>query len=215
MELTTTTPSKQVVELTDFPHEILLQIFGYVVWTENCPHGDATNDKDYKRYLSLVARLGTSKYICSVVKEAYFTQRQFSIVLLGGLPTLHLRSSIGGRVHSSYSDDEDPPVLLSAFKHGTFADRDLYYENVRQLDIGIVPTIRTSALALAHLLTPVLDRCEEVASIDVRIVKVTAEWLKLGHAGDNEDETVKMIKSMVDSYEKRVKKAVRLRLRWL
>ncbi|KAK5714322.1 hypothetical protein LTR17_017253 [Elasticomyces elasticus] len=233
MELTTTTPSKHVVKLTDFPHEILLKVFGYVVWmtpsakqkrkdaegtsgqipsfdpsAEDILYADPSND--HNRYLDILANLRASKHICNVVKEAYFTQRQFSIVLLGGLPTPFRHPSIGGRVHSSYRDDEESPVLLSAFKYGTFADRDLYYDNVRQLDIGILPTIRTDALALTHLLTPVLDRCQEVASIDVGIVK-----LKFGDAGGKEDEAVKMIKSMVDSHEKRANKAVRLRLRWL
>ncbi|KAK3651865.1 hypothetical protein LTR56_005371 [Elasticomyces elasticus] len=238
MELTTTTPSKQVVGLTDFPHEILLQIFSYVVWmtpsakqkrkdaegtsgqipsffpsAEDILYVDPSND--HNRYLDILASLRASKHICSVVEEAYFTQRRFSLNLLGGLPTPFRHPSISRRVHSPYSDDDESPVLLSAFTHSTFADRDLYYDNVIQLDIGILPTIRTDALTLAHLITPVLDRCQEVASIDVGIVKSTAEWLKLGDAGGKEDEAVKMIKSMVDRYAKRVNKAVRLRLRWL
>ncbi|KAK3636563.1 hypothetical protein LTR22_018668 [Elasticomyces elasticus] len=219
MELTTTTPSKQVVGLTDFPHEILLQIFSYVVWmtpSAKQKRKDAEDpSNDHNRYLDILASLRASKHICSVVEEAYFTQRRFSLNLLGGLPTPFRHPSISRRVHSPYSDDDESPVLLSAFTHSTFADRDLYYDNVIQLDIGILPTIRTDALTLAHLITPVLDRCQEVASIDVGIVKSTAEWLKLGDAGGKEDEAVKMIKSMVDRYAKRVNKAVRLRLRWL
>ncbi|KAK5722827.1 hypothetical protein LTR17_014213 [Elasticomyces elasticus] len=210
--------SKHVVKLTDFPREILLDIFGYAVCTAPAAKkkrkaGRSTNEQDYRGYLRIVARLRASKFIYGIAKEAYFTQHRFSLRFGGRYPPPTVRGHylIGGYIQRFDSIQSIAP--LSAFKKGTFADRNLYYDNVRKLDVTIDPTSLTSALALVQRFEPILRRCQQVASIDVLLLSVTTQGIKVDDAGEDEDEAVKMINDMVAKYEKRVNKAVKLR--WL
>ncbi|KAK5690614.1 hypothetical protein LTR97_012170 [Elasticomyces elasticus] len=214
MELTTTTPSSLPVKLIDFPREILLHIFGYVVWTAPAPKkklkpGKTTNERDYHSYLRLVARLMASKLFYEIAKEAYFTQHHFSL-RLGGWYSLPPTRGYCFQRWKAF-----PIAPLSAFKKGTFADRNLYYDNVRRLDVTIDPTFLTSTLALVRLLRPILEACQQVASMDVLILSVTTQGIKTEYDVEEEDqaEAVTMIKDMVAKYEKRVNKSVKMR--WL
>ncbi|KAK4896464.1 hypothetical protein LTR27_005680 [Elasticomyces elasticus] len=97
------TPAKNRVKLTDFPHELLLKIFGYVIAGTNpeveyvrpkakrfgfalCIFAFQPTGAAYNRYKHMMAGLRLSKYIYKVTSEAYFTQRRFSLRLEGRYP---------------------------------------------------------------------------------------------------------------------------------
>ncbi|KAK5675265.1 hypothetical protein LTS10_012026 [Elasticomyces elasticus] len=165
----------------------------------------------------MIASLRFSKYIYKVVKEAYFTQRRFSLRLEGRYPPNSLRPpnlqsfDLTGRMcirtstappilfpHPSPLKSSHGLGLLSEFAGGSFADRAIHYDNVRNLTVIITPTELTDALTLVSHLVPVLERCQKVASMDVLFTQARVHNVIRG--GREARET---IMAMVAQYGKR------------
>ncbi|KAK5690613.1 hypothetical protein LTR97_012169 [Elasticomyces elasticus] len=238
------TPVKHRLNLTDFPHELPLKIFGYVIaeihYQAEYVKPMATSSGfalaarfashpttgDYPAYKWMMARLLSSKYIYKVVKEAYFTQRRFFLCLQGCYPPDPPKQPMfpsGGYRHPGRRNAAVPPSYFfgpdrlgsshtpSVFGGSTFADQAIYYDSVMNLSVIISPTQLTDALTLASQLALVLERCREVASMNVLFTQGTPRGCDTVVQGD--EAAISMIKGIVAEYGERVNKMVRVR--WL
>ncbi|KAK5714323.1 hypothetical protein LTR17_017254 [Elasticomyces elasticus] len=127
------TPAKHRVKLTDFPHELLLKIFGYVVdeihhqaeyvkaiamssgFALAARFGSHPTTGDYSTYKWMMAHLLSSKYIYKVVKESYFTQRRFFLRLQGSYPPEPPKQPMfpsDGFRHPGRRKAKDPPLFF-------------------------------------------------------------------------------------------------------
>ncbi|KAK5722826.1 hypothetical protein LTR17_014212 [Elasticomyces elasticus] len=169
-------PAKHRMKLTDFPHELLLKIFGYVI-------ADIHYQAESTKTANVPFRLpppGASQG--------------------NGVSFVFLRSR---------STRAQPHSFRIRRQH--WADQATYYDSVMNLSVIISPTQLTDAPTLVSHLAPILDRCEEVASVDVLFTQATSNGRDRVIQGD--DEAVTMIKTVVAEYGKRVDKTVRTR--WL
>ncbi|KAK3636562.1 hypothetical protein LTR56_005372 [Elasticomyces elasticus] len=236
-------PVKHLVKLTDFPHELLLKIFGYAIAGTNpeveyvSPKAKRfgfalaifafqSSDAAYKDYKHLMAGLRLSKDIYRVTSEAYFTQRRFSLRLGGRHPPSPLsqwRNFSEVFVFTPRCQEKALPLLpprQSRPKSNIALGLLSAFSGGSFADYAIYyDNVRNLSIFITPTeLTDALTLGSHLVPVSERCQKVASIDVLFTSAGSNtvwrgEGEATEMIEAMVAEYEKRFNRMVKIR--WL
>ncbi|TKA82548.1 hypothetical protein B0A55_02286 [Friedmanniomyces simplex] len=152
--------------LMEFPDELLLKILSYIV----APTSKSSISRDnlaynfgvtmespitgrsfvppaeYRNYRSTTANLSACKRMYALSKEAYFTRNRFILAISGGANWTRSKAFYGV---------------------GTFVDRQVYYDNITQLQLSVSLRGEGPIEEMMGLLEPVLRKFKKLGSVDL------------------------------------------------